>query len=66
MEQPQSSSKKRLYNELDGIDYSYKLDGFSNAFVENILEKGVEEGEPHKADVFMRSIYNFYSQNKKV
>ena len=56
------SNKKRLYNELDGIDYSYKLAGFSNSFVEDILQQGVADGEPEKAEVFMQSIYNFDSK----
>lgn len=56
------SNNKRLYNELDGVDYSYKLAGFSNSFVEDILQQGVAEGEPEKAEVFMQSIYNFESK----
>jgi hypothetical protein len=56
------ANKKRLYNELDGVDYSYKLAGFSNSFVEDILQRGVAEGEPEKAEVFMQSIYNFESK----
>jgi hypothetical protein len=59
-----TTTKRRLYNELDGVDYSYKLNGFSNAFVEDILEEGVKDGEPERANIFMSSIYNFHNQKR--
>jgi hypothetical protein len=41
-----------------------KLQGFSNKYVEEMLEHHTKEGIAEKCDPFMKSIYNFKKGNK--